>query len=50
MERKIKEPEPICLSPEHLPASMVVRSPGTYEHICPSCGERTVFTVPSVVC
>lgn len=35
-----------CRSPEHLPATMVVRSPGTYEHTCPNCGFKTVFEVP----
>lgn len=43
--RKLADlPEP-CLSPEHgVPTHMVV-APGIYEHICPSCGHRTVFTV-----
>ena len=44
--RKIADaPEPACLHPEHDPASMIVREPGTYEHACPGCGNKQVFTV-----
>lgn len=49
MERKISEPEPVCLHPEHEPASFVHRTPGTYEHTCPACGKKVVFTVPMIV-
>ena len=49
--RKIKEPneEELCLSPEHSPPSPIVFEPGTYEHICPMCGKRIVFTVPVIL-
>ena len=44
--RKIADPPPLpCTHPEHDPAGMIVREPGTYEHICPSCGKRQVFTI-----
>lgn len=49
MEEKIAEAPKICLSPEHEPANMVVRSPGTYKHTCPSCGKAVIFTVPTVI-
>jgi len=51
MERKISEPkkEDICLSKEHNPATMLYRTPGTYEHTCPNCGKKVVFTVPQVI-
>lgn len=51
-ERKISDDQSYwqkgydCRSTQHLPATMVVRSPGTYEHTCPNCGFRTIFTVP----
>ena len=35
-----------CWDLEHLPPSMIVLSPGVYEHVCPSCGHRTEFVVP----
>lgn len=34
-----------CLHPEHGPPSMRVFDPGVYEHTCPACGKKTVFTV-----
>lgn len=34
-----------CRSREHLPATMIVRTPGTYEHTCPACGFKTIFVV-----
>lgn len=44
--RKIADaPPPPCNHPEHNPAGMIVREPGTYEHICPSCGRKFVFNV-----
>lgn len=45
--KKIEEFKP-CLSPEHQPPSHIVLSPGKYEYTCPACGEKTVFTVPSI--
>ena len=47
--RKIAEPPPPpCRDLQHDPAGMIVRDPGTYEHICPSCGKRQIFTIPQV--
>lgn len=34
-----------CRHPDHLPASMVVRPPGLYEHVCPACGRRITFSI-----
>ena len=50
-EEKIADIEPmVCLSPEHEPANMVLREPGTYRHTCPSCGKTVTFTVPMIIC
>lgn len=47
MLRKIAEPPPPpCTHPEHKPPTMIVLSPGTYEHECPSCGNKITFVVP----
>lgn len=35
-----------CRHPEHDPPSMIVLSPGEYEHTCPSCGEKQTVIVP----
>jgi hypothetical protein len=43
--RRIKDAENPCLSPAHNPPSHIVLLPGTYEYICPSCGNRVEFTV-----
>jgi hypothetical protein len=49
--RKIAEPwGGICYHPEHNPPGMIVLEPGTYEHTCPGCGAKMVFTVPRVTC
>lgn len=37
----------ICHDREHNPPNMMVFSPGTYEHECPSCHVKQVFTIPS---
>jgi hypothetical protein len=34
-----------CYSSEHYPPSMQVFEPGTYEHQCPACGQKTYFSV-----
>ena len=47
--KKIKEPEKVCLNPEHNPPTHIVLSPGTYEHVCPGCGKKTVFEVPQII-
>lgn len=38
-----------CRSPEHNPPSMIVLSPGLYEHTCPACGQATRFAVGGAV-
>lgn len=40
--KKIK----ICRDSEHNPPTMQLFEPGFYEHICPTCGSITHFTVP----
>ncbi len=37
-----------CQSPEHNPPNMIVLEPGVYEHTCPACGAKQVFTVADV--
>jgi len=34
-----------CLNPEHKPPMHIVLENGVYEHICPGCGHKTIFTV-----
>lgn len=47
--RKIADPPPrLCRSPEHNPPKMIVLAPGTYEHTCPACGYKMIFTVSPV--
>lgn len=48
--KKIKDVDPkyldkVCYDPGHNVPSMQVFEPGTYEHTCPSCGNKIVFTV-----
>lgn len=38
-----------CRHIEHDPPGFIVLEPGTYEHLCPSCGHKTVFTVPEII-
>lgn len=43
--RKIADlPQP-CRNPDHDPPTMIVLEPGVYEHTCPGCGNKVVFTV-----
>lgn len=35
----------LCLHPDHKPPMHQVFEPGTYEHECPNCGQKTIFTV-----
>jgi len=49
-EVKIADAPVNCTSPDHNPASMVVREPGTYEHTCSGCGYKTRFEVGSWTC
>lgn len=44
--KKRKPPEPPCRRPEHEPPMHMVYEPGIYEHECPGCGSKTMFTVP----
>lgn len=46
--RKVAEPRQFCRHPEHKPAGHIVLQPGTYEHVCPGCGQTTRFHVPLV--
>lgn len=46
--RKIAEPIIPCMSTEHNPPKNIYLEAGTYEHICPSCGKKIIFTVPLV--
>lgn len=34
-----------CKHFDHYPTEYMVFVPGTYEHICEGCGQRTVFVV-----
>lgn len=43
--RKIADPPQICTHPEHGPPTHIVLEPGTWEHTCPGCGFKTIFTV-----
>ena len=43
-------PQKICLSPEHNPPSHLVQEPGTYTYQCPSCGQKTTYTVSQAMC
>lgn len=45
--RKIKDfgPQEICNHPGHNPPTMIVLSPGVYEHTCPACGKKQTFVV-----
>jgi len=45
MIRKIADIPKSCLSPEHVPPSHIVLENGVYEHTCPSCLAKTIFTV-----
>jgi hypothetical protein len=36
-----------CDDPLHNPIRSLHTGPGMYEHICPNCGKKTLFTVPS---
>lgn len=34
-----------CNHPGHNPPTMIVLSPGVYEHTCPACGKKQQFVV-----
>ncbi len=46
--RKIADIPTHCRNPEHDPPSMRVFEPDVYEHTCPGCGKKTVFSVPRI--
>lgn len=48
--KKIKDisSKDYCRHPEHNPPNMIVLPPGVYEHTCPSCGAKKIFTVNRV--
>lgn len=35
----------VCRHPDHEPHKMMVFKPGIYEHTCPGCGRRVIFTI-----
>ncbi len=41
----IAPPSADCRDREHRPPTMQVFEPGVYEHTCPACGKKSVFTV-----
>ncbi len=47
--RKIADAEYPCLDSDHNPPNNMCYPPGKYEHECPSCHKKTVFTVPVVI-
>lgn len=47
--RKIAEAQKPCAHPEHNPPRHMVFRPGTYEHTCPACGFKTIFTVRGII-
>lgn len=50
MLRKIADAPVPCRHPEHEVPGLISLRPGTYEHVCPACRARVVFTVPLVTC
>lgn len=48
--RKIGETPRACSDPEHNPPSHMYYEDGVWEHVCPSCGARRVFTVMRPTC
>lgn len=45
MVKKIGDIPKPCMHPAHNPPKHIVLEEGVYEHICPSCKARQVFTV-----
>lgn len=48
--RKIRDFSRPCMDREHNPPAHIVLTPGVYEHTCPACGNKIVFTVNGVYC
>lgn len=49
MIKKIADLLRPCTHPGHNPPMHMVYKPGVYEHVCPSCGKKQVFTVRGVI-
>jgi hypothetical protein len=53
--RKIKKADNennlvICIDPVHnLPKLFMIKPGEIWEHICPSCGTKTIVTVPNLI-
>lgn len=47
---KISDLDFPCMHPEHNPPNMIVFDPGVYEHTCPACGAKMIFTVTGTFC
>lgn len=43
--KKIADLPRVCRHPEHNPPNMMVYIDGVWEHVCPACGVRQMFTV-----
>ena len=43
--KKIADLPRVCRHPEHNPPNMMVYQDGVWEHVCPACGARKVFTI-----
>ncbi len=39
-----------CYDLDHNPPTHIVYPPGTYEHVCPSCGKIIRFVVQNKTC
>ena len=46
--KKIADVPKACQHPEHLPPAYRVFKPGMYEHTCPACKKKTIFTIKDV--
>lgn len=40
-------PEEPCRDRDHNPPRYQYFQPGTYQHICPGCGESMIFIIPT---
>jgi hypothetical protein len=46
--RKLKDIPFGCQDKEHNPPMYQYFEPGVYEHECPTCGKKKIFTVPRI--
>ena len=44
------KPQDLCVSPEHMPPSLMVLRPGRHTWECPNCGLKTTIYIPVVTC